>query len=64
MRPGYLRLKWSSEVGKAYQVQSKTRLDALRWTDLGFVLPATSTETMVDLPMDGSAQFFRVIEAD
>jgi len=64
VRAGYLRLKWSSEVGKAYQVQAKTRLDALRWTDLDFVIPATSSETMVDLPMEGAAQFFRVIEAD
>ncbi len=64
VRAGYLRLKWSSEVGKSYQVQAKTRLDAVRWTDLDFLIPATSTETMVDLPMEGAAQFFRVIEAD
>ena len=63
-RPGYLRLRWSSEVGKGYQVQAKTRLETLRWTDLDFVIPATSTETMIDLPMEGAAQFFRVIEAD
>ena len=63
-RAGYLRLKWASEVGKAYQVQARTRMDALRWTNLGFVLPATATETMVDLPMEGAAQFFRVIEGD
>jgi hypothetical protein len=63
-RAGYLRLKWPSEVGKAYQVQTKTRMDALRWTNLDFVIPATSTETMVDLPMIGAFQFFRVIEAD
>lgn len=64
VRAGYLRLKWPSDVGKAYQVQAKTRLDALTWTDLDFVIPATSSETMVDLPMGGAAQFFRVIEAD
>ena len=64
VRSGYLRLKWPTEVGKAYQVQTKTHLDALRWTDLGFVIPATAAETMVDLPMEGAAQFFRVIEAD
>jgi hypothetical protein len=63
-RPGYVRLKWPSEVGKAYQVQSKIRLDAVTWTDLDFLIPATSTETMVDLPMEGAAHFFRVIEAD
>jgi hypothetical protein len=63
-RDGYLRLKWPTDVGKAYQVQTKTRMDALRWTNLGFVIPATSTETMVDLPMEAAAEFFRVIEAD
>jgi len=63
-RAGYLRLKWPSEVGTAYQVQAKTRMDAFTWTNLGFVIPATATETMVDLPMEGAAQFFRVIEAD
>lgn len=64
VRRDYLRLQWPSEVGKAYQVQTKARMDVLRWTDLDFVIPATCTETMVDLPMEGAAQFFRVIEAD
>ncbi len=63
-RADYLRLKWPSEVGKAYQVQTKARMDALRWTNLDFVVPATSTETMVDLPVEGTAGFFRVVEAD
>ncbi len=63
-RAGCLRLKWPSEIGKAYQVQTRTRMDALAWTDLGFVIPATCTETMVDLPMEGAAGFFRVVEAD
>jgi len=63
-RPGYLRLKWPTEVGKAYQVQARTCMDALTWTNLGFVIPATAADTMVDLPMEGAAQFFRVVEAD
>ena len=63
-RPGYVRLKWPSEVGTAYQVQTKARMDALRWTNLSFVIVATASETMVDLPMEGAAQFFRVVEAD
>ncbi len=63
-RPGYLRLNWPSELGKAYQVQTRTRMDALRWMNLSFVIPATATDTMVDVPMVGAAQFFRVIEAD
>ncbi len=64
VRPGYLRLNWPSEIGKAYQVQAKTSLDAYAWTNLRFAIPATSTNTMVDLPMTGPAQFFRVVEAD
>jgi len=31
---------------------------------LSFALPATSTNIMVDLPMQADAQFFRVIEVD
>jgi hypothetical protein len=63
-RPGFLRLKWRSEIGKAYQVQAKARLDAFAWSNLSFVLPATSTNSKVDLPMSAPAQFFRVVEAD
>lgn len=64
VRSGYLRLKWASEIGKAYQVQAKARLDAFAWTNLSFVIPATATNSMVDLPVSGAAQFFRVVEAD
>lgn len=63
-RPGYLRLSWLSEIGKAYQVQVKGRLEAFAWTNLSFVIPATTTNTMLDLPMSGAAQFLRVVEAD
>lgn len=63
-RPGYLRLNWPSEIGKAYQVQVKGRLEAFAWTNLSFVIPATTTNTMLDLPMSGAAQFMRVVEAD
>jgi len=63
-RPGYLRLRCPTEVGKAYQVQAKTRMDAFTWTNLGFVIPATATDTMVDVPMIGALGFFRVVEAD
>jgi hypothetical protein len=64
IRHGYLRLQWPSEIGKAYQVQAKARLDAFTWTNLNFAIPASATNTMVDLPMTGAAQFFRVVEAD
>ena len=39
-RPGYLRLSWPSEIGKAYQVQVKGHLEAFAWTNLSFVIPA------------------------
>ena len=64
VRPGYLRLSWLSEIGKAYQVQAKASLDAFGWTNLNFAVPATTTNTLLDLPMTGAAQFFRVVEAD
>jgi hypothetical protein len=63
-RPGYLRVKAGTEIGKAYQVQVKGHLDAFPWSNLSFVIPATSTNMMVDLPMTAPAQFFRVVEAD
>jgi hypothetical protein len=63
-RAGYLRLKWPSQVGRAYQVQVKERLDAFAWRNLNFVIPATATNSLVDLPMSGAAEFFRVVEAD
>jgi len=63
-RPGYLRLKWPSEIGKAYQVQAKGNLEAFVWTNLNFVIPATATNVMLDLPMNRTAQFFRVVQAD
>jgi len=64
VRAGFLRLSWLSETGKAYQVQSKASLDAFGWTNLNFAVPATSTNTLLDLPMSGATQFFRVVAAD
>ncbi|HNQ74927.1 MAG TPA: hypothetical protein PKN95_15175 [Verrucomicrobiota bacterium] len=64
VRPGYLRLNAATEVGKAYQVQVKGHLDAFPWTNLPFIIPATTTNTTLDLPMTAPAQFFRVVEAD
>ena len=63
-RPGYLRLKWSAQVGRTYQVQAKDRLDAFAWTNLNFALPASATDMMIDLPMQSAAQFVRIVEAD
>ncbi len=63
-RPGFLRLEWPAETGRTYQVQAKGQLDAPAWSNLSFALPATSTNIMVDLPMQADAQFFRLIEVE
>jgi hypothetical protein len=64
VRPGYLRLKAATEAGKAYQVQAKGYLSALLWTNLSFVIPAATTNLVVDMPMTAQPQYFRVVEAD
>jgi hypothetical protein len=63
-RAGYLRLKWPSKVGRAYQVQAKKRMDALTWTNLSFVIAATASDTLLDLPVTAPAQFFRVLQLE
>ncbi len=63
-RPGYLRLAAETQDGKAYQVQTKESLLDFSWINLGFVLPASSTNTLVDLPITCHKAFYRVVEAD
>jgi len=62
--PGQLRLKWRSEIGRAYQVQAKEKLTAPLWTNLEFVVVGTTTNAAVDIPMTGTSRFFRVVETD
>ncbi len=64
VRPGFLRLMAETESGKAYQVQTKESLSDFSWRNLSFVLPASSTNALVDIPMTGKKAFFRVVEAD
>ena len=63
-RPGFLRLAAETETGQAYQVQTKESLLDFSWSNLSFALPASSTNTLVDIPMTGQKAFFRVVEAD
>lgn len=63
-RPGYLRVAAETETGKAYQVQVKTSLLDFSWSNLSFALPASSTSTLVDIPMTDQKAFYRVVEAD
>lgn len=64
VRPGQLRLNWQSGIGKAYQVQAKTSPSAPLWTNLDFIVIGTTTSAAVDIPIVGTAKFFRVVEAD
>jgi len=64
VRPGQLRLRWLSDIGTAYQVQSKESANAPWWSNLEFTVIAIATNSLVDIPMTGIARFFRVVEAD
>jgi len=62
IRTGNLRLKWQSQTGQAYQVQFKEQLDAPGWSNLDLTLIATATITAADVPIVGTARFYRVIQ--
>jgi hypothetical protein len=61
-RPGNLRLNWQSVPGVPYQVQFKNQLDAPSWSNLDLTLIASSTNTLADVPIAGTAGFYRVIQ--
>jgi len=61
---GALRLRWASEPGRRYQVQFKPDLSAESWTNLDFILPASETNVVVDLPAQAGQRFYQVVEAD
>jgi hypothetical protein len=61
-RPGNLRLNWQSVPGVPYQLQFKNQVDAPSWSNLDLTLIATSTNTLADIPMVGTAGFYRVIQ--
>lgn len=63
-RSGFLRLVAETEEGKTYQIQVKESLSDFAWSNLNFALPASSTNTAVDIPMNERHAFFRVVEAD
>jgi hypothetical protein len=64
IRAGYLRLNWQTEIGKTYQVQSKENLTTLSWTNLDFIIVATATNALTDIPMTGTAKFYRIVEVN
>jgi hypothetical protein len=64
IRAGYLRLNWQTETGKTYQIQSKDNLLLPFWTNLDFVIVATATNAMTDIPMTSGAKFYRIVEAN
>ena len=64
IRAGYLRLNWQTETGKTYQIQSKENLLLPFWTNLDFIIVATATNAMTDIPMTSEATFYRIVEAN
>ena len=63
-RAGYLRIRWTSEVEVAYQIQSKASLEDSGWTNLDVLFVGTSDRAVVEVPISSSAAFYRVVEAD
>jgi hypothetical protein len=63
VRPGYIRLEWDSVIGKGYELQSK-EFWWWYWIESGVLINATATNTVVDIPLTGTAQFFRLMRMD
>ena len=61
-RPGNLRLNWQSVPGVPYQVQFKNQLDAPSWSNLDLTIIASATNALADVPIVGTARFYRVIQ--
>jgi hypothetical protein len=56
-------LKWSSDVGRVYRVQSKSNIVSGTWAYATGELSATKTNTAVLLPVAGvPSQFYRVVQ--
>ncbi len=64
IRQGYVRLNWQTEIGKTYQIQSKEDLSLPAWRNLDFMIVATATNAMTDIPMTSGATFYRIVEAN
>jgi hypothetical protein len=64
VRPEKLRLEWQSQVGLTYQIQFKDRLESFGWTNLDIIVIATATNTIVDIPMKGSAGFYQAVRTE
>jgi hypothetical protein len=62
VRPGNLRLNWQSQVGQPYQVQFKNQVDAPCWSNLDLTIIASATNALADVPIVGTARFYRVIQ--
>jgi hypothetical protein len=61
VRPENLRLDWQSQVGQAYQMQFRNQVDAPVWSNIDLTIIATSTNMTADVPIVGTARFYRVI---
>ena len=56
-------LKWASDVGRNYRVQSRDDLASGSWLDNSGELNATKTNTAVTLYVGGvTNQFYRIVQ--
>jgi len=56
-------IKWASEVGRIYQVQSRTNLASGSWQNVGGQLSATKTNTAFTAATSGAPnQFYRIVQ--
>lgn len=56
-------LKWATEVGRIYKVQSQSDLTSGSWQDASGELSATKTNTAYTVAMNGATnQFYRIVQ--
>jgi hypothetical protein len=62
VRTDSLRLQWQAQSNAAYQVQSKSDLNTVSWSNLDFTVIATGDTCALEVPLNESAGFFRVVQ--
>jgi hypothetical protein len=56
-----VKLGFTTEVGRTYQVQRRTSFTGGSWDNEGAAIPGTGAAASVTLPFDTTAEFFRVV---
>ncbi|MFO1497962.1 MAG: T9SS C-terminal target domain-containing protein [Verrucomicrobiota bacterium] len=58
---GALVITFGSEAGRSYQIQSKSDVGAVAWTDEGAAIAGTGSPLTQTIAISGSGKFFRVV---